>query len=434
MKKIFTLLFLSTVSVIGFGQRLMTENFDYSTGGLTTAGTANVSGGNWVTNTGTGNFLQVTAGNLSYPNYITSPAPGSNKLSTVATSSSAEDTYRAFAAQTSGTVYGSVLVSVNDISTLLANTDANGDYHIAFLPTASTSTYTDRVSFRKGTAANTFNIGIRSHTTTPMTTAWAPADYTTGTYLIIFSYTFVAGASNDVVKLWVNPAYSATEPAALVTTDFTGGTEPADISRVAIRQGTTTPGTDIDAIKVSTSWSDVALPLNLLSFNAALNNNTVNLSWATTNEVNTAGFEIQRSANGKDFNTISVVSAKGALFANNYTLVDEKAFGGTNYYRLKMSDKDGSFRYSQIVTVKTKSVGVGVYPNPVKSELTIQHEAGIKGASISIVNFEGKQVLNTNVQIGAIQTSLDASKLAPGTYMVIYNNNGERTTKQFVKQ
>jgi hypothetical protein len=175
-------------------------------------------------------------------------------------------------------------------------------------------------------------------------------------------------------------------------------------------------------------------PLGLTSFNAALNNSTVNLSWATTNEVNTAGFEIQRSANGKDFNTISVVSAKGALLTNDYSLVDEKAFAGTNYYRLKMSDKDGSFRYSQIVTVKTKSVGVGVYPNPVKSELTIQHEAGIKGATISVVNFEGKQVLNTNVQIGAIQTSLDASKLAPGTYMVIYNNNGERTTKQFIKQ
>jgi hypothetical protein len=175
-------------------------------------------------------------------------------------------------------------------------------------------------------------------------------------------------------------------------------------------------------------------PINLLSFNGSLNNNSVSLSWATTNEVNTSGFEIQRSANGRDFSTISFVSAKGSLINNSYSLLDEKSISGTNYYRLKMVDKDGSVSYSQVVSIKTKSIGIGVYPNPVKGELTVQHEGGIKGATISVLNFEGKEVMRASIQVGATQTSLDATKLAPGTYMVIYNNNGERLTKQFIKQ
>jgi hypothetical protein len=237
------------------------------------------------------------------------------------------------------------------------------------------------------------------------------AGRTTGNSVALFG----ARGSNGIYAITDNSGYGVAPTA-------TGTLLIAPAANTAIRGVAFSTGTTL------------VFPLSLLSFNAVLNNNAVNLSWATTNELNTSGFEIQRSANGKDFNTISTVSAKGSISTNNYSLLDEKAFAGTNYYRLKMTEKDGSLRYSQIVTVKTKSVGVGVYPNPVKSELTIQHEAGIKGATISVVNFEGKQVLNTNVQIGAIQTSLDASKLAPGTYMVIYNNNGERTTKQFVKQ
>ena len=434
MKKIFTLLSLSLIITAAKAQIVMGENFDYSTGALTTAGGANVSGGNWVTNTGTGNFLQVTAGSLSYPNYHTNPAPGSNKLSTVATGSSAEDAYRAFTSQTTGTVYGSALVQVNDLTTTLANTDANGDYVLAFLPSTSTSNYTARVMFRKGVGANTVNIGIRSHTSAP--TSWAPADYPTGqALLIIFGYEFISGATNDVAKLWVNPAYSATEPAPLATHSFVGGpAEPADITRFGVRQGTTTPGVDIDAIKVSTSWSAASLPLSLLSFTATLSDNKVNVNWTTANEVNVAGYEVERSVNGKDFMPISMVNAENGSSTKHYTYVDPKAVSGTSYYRLKMNDKDGSYKYSQIVPVKNSIIGVSLYPNPVKSAVTIQHESAEKGATVSIVGMNGKQLVTVNVQAGAVQTTIEAAKLAPGAYMVIYTNNGNRQTKQFIKE
>jgi hypothetical protein len=46
----------------------------------------------------------------------------------------------------------------------------------------------------------------------------------------------------------------------------------------------------------------------------------------------------------------------------------------------------------------------------------------------------GKQLLSVNVEAGALQTTIDAAKLAPGAYMVIYINNGLKQTKQFVKE
>lgn len=186
----------------------------------------------------------------------------------------------------------------------------------------------------------------------------------------------------------------------------------------------------IDDIVVSTSL----LPLSLLSFSATLSDGKVNVNWTTANEVNVAGYEVQRSVNGKDFMPISMMQAENAGSTKSYSYVDTKTVGGVSYYRLKMNDQNGSYKYSQIATIKTSVIGVSVYPNPVRSALTIQHESADKGATVSILGINGKQLLTVNVQQGAAQTTIDAAKLAPGSYMVVYVNNGQRQSKQFIKE
>ena len=113
---------LVTIGSVAQGQSgLMLENFNYATGQLTNAsGGANVSGGNWVTNTGTGFFIQVSSGSLNYTDYV-QPTPG-NKIDIVGTASSAEDTYRQFTTQTTGTTYASFLVNVTNTTGLSLNT------------------------------------------------------------------------------------------------------------------------------------------------------------------------------------------------------------------------------------------------------------------------------------------------------------------------
>jgi hypothetical protein len=184
----------------------------------------------------------------------------------------------------------------------------------------------------------------------------------------------------------------------------------------------------------STAVNCAPLPLQLTSFNATLSDNKVNVEWTASNEVNVAGYDIERSVNGKDFMPISMVAAANTGSTKQYAYTDPRAVSGVSYYRLKMKDSDGSFKYSQIATVKTSIIGVSLYPNPVKSAVTVQHEGAVKGATISIVGMSGKQLISLNVQAGAVQTTIEAAKLAPGAYMVIFTNNGVKQTKQFIKE
>jgi len=128
------------------------------------------------------------------------------------------------------------------------------------------------------------------------------------------------------------------------------------------------------------------------------------------------------------------VAAKNSTANNTYAFNDAKPLAGVSYYRLKMTDKDGAVKYTAIVTVNNKSaVAVNIYPNPVTTEINVQHGKG-EAAVIRILDMGGKQVMAVNVSENAIQTTINAARLAPGTYMVVFENNGVKSTKQFVKQ
>lgn len=422
MRKIFTLLSFSFLGYAASAQ-LLIEDFNFS-GALTANG--------WSAHSGAGtNPISTTTG-LTYTGYANS---GIGNAALIGNAGGEDDNKPIGIDQNTdgATVYLSFMVNVTD-----AASDKTGDYFIHLGNRASATSFTSFAArvFAKITS-NVVNFGI-SNTSTAVygTTAFAKNT----TYLIVVKYT-ISTAGADPVKMWVLssgvPATEAAAGTAEVDLTSTGTTTGTDIiNAIGLRQGssTTSPQVVVDGIRISNGWYNAPLPISLVSFIGSLNNQLASLAWVTTNEQNVSGFEIQRSVNGKDFSTISFVSAKGSAVNNNYSLTDEKAIAGTNYYRLKTIDKDGSFRYSQVVTVKTKSVGVSVYPNPVRSTITVQHEAAAKGAVISILDLSGKQVLSVNIEGGATQTSIDASKLAPGSYMVVFSNNGSRLTKQFIKQ
>lgn len=175
------------------------------------------------------------------------------------------------------------------------------------------------------------------------------------------------------------------------------------------------------------------MPLNLKSFNASLFNNKASLSWNTANEINVNGFSIEKSNDGRTFTSIGFVAAKNAASAS-YSFSDVIA-AGANYYRLKITDKDGSFKYSTIVTLNTKtSIKLDVYPNPVVNGAVIAHTKAGENATVKLITIDGKTVLTQNIQAGATQSSIDVSKLVKGNYLIVFENDGTRTSVQFVKQ
>jgi hypothetical protein len=133
------------------------------------------------------------------------------------------------------------------------------------------------------------------------------------------------------------------------------------------------------------------LPIQLLCFDAKPENNSVKLNWTTATETNNDFFTIERS---KDLNGFEeLINIKGAGNSNqliNYSAVDAIPYHGVSYYRLKQTDFNGAYKYSDAVDVLfKKEIAFSVFPNPSDgSSLFIQFEQEIKNEDISVIIFD----------------------------------------------
>ncbi|MGE0562403.1 MAG: T9SS type A sorting domain-containing protein [Flavobacteriales bacterium] len=128
-----------------------------------------------------------------------------------------------------------------------------------------------------------------------------------------------------------------------------------------------------------TYTSGGVLPIKLVSFEANFNVDRVNLKWVTSTEINNDFFTIEKSKDLKNWEVVSIVSGAGnSSVIMEYFEVDYSPEQGVSYYRLKQTDYDGAFSYSNIVPVKAEIKSDGgefnLFPNPVKrgEELKIQ--------------------------------------------------------------
>ena len=176
-------------------------------------------------------------------------------------------------------------------------------------------------------------------------------------------------------------------------------------------------------------WRNITiLPVTLLEFRGNLNNSIAKLVWSVTSEVNMNQYSIERSADGVNFTNIATVNANNSVTSNvvNYTVNDNLAgFNGTTvYYRLKMIEKDGSFKNSNIISFKLSNIkgGVSIMPNPAVSFVNIKVAAIKDGtAAVKVIDMLGKVVLlqNSKVLIGINTfTFNNLSTLSAGTYTV----------------
>jgi hypothetical protein len=151
--------------------------------------------------------------------------------------------------------------------------------------------------------------------------------------------------------------------------------------------------------------------------------------WATASEINTAYFNIQRSIDGVNFETVGKMVANG--LAGNYTYFDDITNLNKPYqffYKLEAVDKDGIKTFSSIVpiNIKKRIKEIRLYPNPAKELLFITNS--FSTANYSIVNANGMIV-----KVGTINTNnavLNIKDLAAGTYfMKVISNEKVETFK-----
>jgi hypothetical protein len=163
----------------------------------------------------------------------------------------------------------------------------------------------------------------------------------------------------------------------------------------------------------------VPLPVSLTAFTAVKQGSTSLLNWNTATEVNNAGFDIERSADGRSFSRIGIVysKAEGGNSSEKlaYSYIDASPLTGTNYYRLRQVDRDGKSVYSNIeqVTFGTGR-GVRVYPNPAINTVNIEAS---EGSQVSVYNILGQRIAVPATGNGRL-TTLDVSALSAGNYTV----------------
>jgi hypothetical protein len=169
------------------------------------------------------------------------------------------------------------------------------------------------------------------------------------------------------------------------------------------------------------------LPIELLSFEAEMNNGQVNLSWKTAAEINNDYFIIERSHDAMNWENIAY--QQGAGNSSNlivYSDVDKAPLKGISYYRLKQFDFDGSSSISDIKLVNNSNQEqvITIFPNPVdqQAEISIQM-VGFSGENIQlqILDIGGKMIHNMSFPaIGGESRSIITlnNKLNTGLYFI----------------
>ncbi|MCX8209410.1 MAG: T9SS type A sorting domain-containing protein [Lewinella sp.] len=175
-----------------------------------------------------------------------------------------------------------------------------------------------------------------------------------------------------------------------------------------------------------------ALPVEFLSFNGTPTGKGNMLNWTTTEEVDNSGFDVERSDDGRRFEQVAFVPANQSRFSeHNYAYFDAPLTSEVTYYRLKQIDLDGTFGYSEIISVRNGTdleTGTSIFPNPVVNHLTVVNGEG----EAIIFNAAGQQI--TQVTITTEKQDIDVSGLPQGTYVLrIKQLSGELIARKFVK-
>jgi autotransporter-associated beta strand protein len=182
--------------------------------------------------------------------------------------------------------------------------------------------------------------------------------------------------------------------------------------------------------------ASATLPVRLLSFEASRKNKEVMLQWKTSDEVNVKHYTVERSTDGHNFTPIGSANAVGGQAANHtYNMMDAQPLPGVVYYRLKITDKDGSFRYSQTLAFRFGSSGqlLTVYPNPARDILLVSHAANTAASVLLLFDASGKKLASIPVAAGSSQTQIKVGTLAAGLYTLLMND-GTNEIARFMKE
>lgn len=178
----------------------------------------------------------------------------------------------------------------------------------------------------------------------------------------------------------------------------------------------------------------LALPVEWLSFDAALVDQNVHLSWSTAAEENNRGFYVERSQDAELWEELAFVEGAGTTEEiRDYSFIDRTPSIGYNYYRIRQEDFNGDTDYSDIrETILDPGVfadALKVFPNPTTDILNISPFIG----TYAIMDLQGRVL--QRAQLNGTWTEIPVSDFAQGTYLLeLRAVNQASQVLRFIKQ
>ncbi len=184
------------------------------------------------------------------------------------------------------------------------------------------------------------------------------------------------------------------------------------------------------------------LPVTLLDFSGRNNAGKVQLQWRTTSEVNSSHYIVQRSADGRRFESIGrIESNNNGNLQNNYSLLDNSPVRGINYYRLAMTDRDNSVTYSRTISVNLLDSKSFSIDNISLSSSAAAVKINVNSNLQQLINFRvvdaaGRIVAAKKLQIqnGANILNADIPAINKGIYYINIFTDTDAVTKTVLSE
>ncbi len=190
----------------------------------------------------------------------------------------------------------------------------------------------------------------------------------------------------------------------------------------------------------NTAWTLTSLtsplPIELLTFEARPEEKQVDIVWATATEINNQYFTVEKSIDGFEFFEIGTIDGAGnSSEVRNYNLTDPNPTYGISYYRLRQTDYDGTYTFSEVVPVKynKRASQYSIFPNPANDNIYIAGD--IVGESQLIIRTtDGKEIQQLSLDGTKEINQLNLSGLSSGLYIIEIKSATETQFLRLVKR
>jgi hypothetical protein len=244
---------------------------------------------------------------------------------------------------------------------------------------------------------------------------------------------YVNGVNTNVSLVNVDSSKCASK--GYISYCISGDIPPAHTLQVFFNYGGTIAGGSTTVCNVPDAPEAGPMPVVLSKFDVQRqDNNTVAVTWKTDQEINSDRFELQRSSNNSPFETVATILSKNSnsSSAQYYSFNDPNTLAEASLYRIKMIDKDNSFSFSSVKSVKGTSEGLNfiVFPNPSTGNAKVSITNVSEPTKVMIFDNSGRVIKETGF---IFNSSVDINNLPGGSYIikVIGERTGASSAKKF---